>query len=199
MLTAASHLEAQAPAVRAAADVRCPAPLGAGVSSGRAFCDVLSGRDPEAGVVVTLPPHRGPLTLTFDLHNRHTYSEEQIRANRAYARYTAVVGVYTLEQTLIGRGAIESEFRRGTDVVDRIGGGAGPDGLKAVVPNGVERITITVPENVNAVSILGETLTVQRPDGTATYTAAGRPIAIISNAEIEYRAAPPARPREPGH
>ena len=28
---------------------------------------------------LTLPPHTGPVTLTFDLHNRHTYSEEQVR------------------------------------------------------------------------------------------------------------------------
>ena len=29
--------------------------------------------------------HR-PVTLTFDLHNRHTYSEELIKTNRAYRR-----------------------------------------------------------------------------------------------------------------
>ena len=57
----------------------CPTPLGAGVKTKLAFCDVMSGRDPAAGVLITLPPHRGPVTLTFDLHNRHTYSEEQVQ------------------------------------------------------------------------------------------------------------------------
>ena len=180
----------------APAEVRCPAPLGSGVTSGRAFCDVLAGRDPVTGVVISLPPHRGPLTLTFDLHNRHTYSEEQIAAGRAYARYTAIVSVLTLDKKPLGRGAIESEFRRAADAVERIGGGAGPDGMKAVVPTGSERIVVTVPEGVNAVSVLGETLTIQRADGAATYTSEGRPIAILSNPQVEYR---PARPREPGH
>ena len=50
----------------------CPAPLGAGVTSKRSFCDVLTGRDPAAGIIITMPPHRGAVTLTFDLHNRHT-------------------------------------------------------------------------------------------------------------------------------
>ena len=40
------------------------------------FCDVLTGRDPAGGIIITLPPHSGPVTLSFDLHNRHTYSEE---------------------------------------------------------------------------------------------------------------------------
>src|SRR5712692_7281851 len=55
----------------------CPTPLGVGVTTKIAFCDVMAGRDPAAGVLITIPPHKGPATLTFDLHNRHTYSEEQ--------------------------------------------------------------------------------------------------------------------------
>ena len=55
--------------------------------------DVMTGRDPVAGILIKLPPHKGPVTLTFDLHNRHTYSEEQVKAGRAFARYTATVGV----------------------------------------------------------------------------------------------------------
>jgi hypothetical protein len=33
--------------------------------------------------------------LTFDLHNLHLYSEELVKARRAYARYTATIGVLT--------------------------------------------------------------------------------------------------------
>src|SRR5262245_36800544 len=61
------------------AEVICPTPLGEGVASKLAFCDVMSGRNPAEGVLIKLPPHRGPATLTFDLHNRHTYSEEQVK------------------------------------------------------------------------------------------------------------------------
>jgi hypothetical protein len=45
------------------------------------------------------------------------------------------------------------------------------------------------------VSLLGEKLTVERVDGSATYTQAGRPIAVISNVALEYKPGPP--PRKP--
>ena len=179
---------------RVAPEMTCPAPLGSGVSTKLSFCDVMSGRDPSEGVIITLPPHRGPVTLTFDLHNRHTYSEEQVRANRAYTRYTAVIGALTMDNTLVSRAAIQSEFRNAPDLVDRIGGGAGPGGVKAVAPTGTEQIVITIPEVENAVSLLGEKLTIERADGTATYVAPGRPIAIISNVMIEYRPGPERKP-----
>lgn len=173
------------------ADVACPTPLGTGVTSKRVFCDVLTGRDPAAGIVVTLPPHRGDVTLSFDLHNRHTYSEEQMKDKRAaFARYTAVVGALTADNTLIRRAVVQSEFRTVRDLMDRISGGAGPSGVKAVAPTGTESITITVPEAESSVSILGEKLVVERADGAATFTAEGRPIAIISNVTVAYRPAP---------
>ena len=175
----------------------CPAPLGVGVASKLAFCDVLSGRDPSGGILIELPPHRGDVTLTFDLHNRHTYSEEQVNANRAFARYTATIGALTMDNTLISRAVIQNEFRKASDLVDRIGGGAGPGGLKAVAPTGTERITMTIPATENQVSLLGEKLTVERADGSATYTSAGRPIAVISNVMIEYVPGPPPKAPAP--
>jgi hypothetical protein len=182
------------PPVTEVPEMVCPAPLGVGVTTGLDFCDVMSTRDPAAGVIIRLPPHRGPVTLTFDLHNRHTYSEEQVKANRAYARYTATVGVMTMDNTLISRAVVQSEFRRAADLVDRVGGGAGPSGVKAVAPTGTESIAITIPEQEDQVSILGEKVTVERRDGTATYSSVGRPVAIISHVMIEYRPAPPPRP-----
>jgi hypothetical protein len=183
-----------APLTRAVPDVQCPTPLGIGVATKLAFCDIMTGRDPSAGMLITIPPHQGPVTLTFDLHNRHMYSDEQMKANRAHARYTATVGVLTLDNTLISRAVVQNEFRNATDLIDRIGGGAGPGGVKAVAPTGEEAITITIPESEDQVSILGEKLTAERFDGTATYTSPGRPVAIISNVMIEYRPAPPPPP-----
>jgi hypothetical protein len=180
-----------APPVKVAPKMICPASLGVGVNTKASFCDVMAGRDPAEGIIITIPPHRGPVTLTFDLHNRHTYSEEQVRANRAYAQYTATIGVLAMDNTLISRAVVQNEFRKASDLVDRIGGGAGPSGVKAVAPTGMEPISITIPEAEDQVSILGEKLTVQRIDGSATYTSPGRPIAVISNLMIEYRPAPP--------
>ncbi len=173
----------------------CPTPLGLGVKTKIAFCEVLAGTDPATGVVIRIPPHKGTATLTFDLHNLHLYSEEQIKAKRAYAKYMATIGALTLDNTLISRAVVESEFRTANDLVDRVGGGAGPGGVKAVAPTGTESITITVPEIEAAVSLLGEKLTVDRVDGgNATYTQPGRPIAVISNVQLEYRPGPPPKP-----
>src|SRR5215472_4995312 len=178
------------PPKQEAADITCPTPLGDGVTTKLAFCDVMSGRNPAEGILIKLPPHRGPVTLTFDLHNRHTYSEEQVKTNRAFARYTATVGVLTMDNTLITRAVVQNEFRKVADFVDRIGGGAGPAGIKAVAPTGTESVSIVIPEGEPQVSILGEKVTVERVDGTATYSSPGRPVAIISNVMIEYRPAP---------
>jgi hypothetical protein len=185
------------PPQKEAPEMICPTPLGTGVNTKGEFCDVMSGRDVTAGVIVRFPEHKGPLTLSFDLHNRHTYSEEQVKANRAYARYTATIGVLTMDNTLIQRAVVESEFRKVTDFVDRISGGAGPAGIKAVGPTGTESISMLIPEDENQVSILGEKLTVERLDGTATYSSPGRPIAVISNVMIEYSPPPPAKATTP--
>ena len=186
---------APAPAQKQApADLTCQSSLGVGVKTQLTFCDVMTGRDPAGGVLIKLPPHRGPVTLTFDLHNRQTYSEEQVRARRAYAHYTATIGVLTMDNTLISRAVVQNEFRTADDLVDRIGGGAGADGVKAVAPTGTASISITIPEAEQEVSLLGEKLSVERVDGKATYTSAGRPIAVISNVMVSYRPGPAPRP-----
>jgi hypothetical protein len=149
---------------------------------------VLAGLNPAEGIIVRIPAHSGETILRFDLHNRHTYSEEQAAAPaRAYRRYAATIGVLTMEGGLISRAAVVSEFRKVEDLLDRIGGGAGPRGLKAVAPTGVESIAVGIPADVNQVSILGEKLEAWSARGRDVYTAPGRPIALISNVTIEYR------------
>jgi hypothetical protein len=180
------------------ADLTCPAPLGAGIKTKLSFCDVLTGRDPAEGVLIKFPPHRGVLTLRFDLHNRHTYSEDEMRTKRGFASYTAGIGVLTLDNTLITRAVVASEFRKADDLLDRVGGGAGPGGVKAVAPLGSEPISVSIPADVDQVSVLGEKLTTVRSDGvSSTYAAPGRPIAIISNATVEYTPVPAPARRKP--
>jgi hypothetical protein len=192
--------KAGAPAAQAAvksepAMMMCPEVIGDGVRTRRTYCDVLIGRDPTAGILITLPPHAGVLTLSFDLHNRVTYSEEEIRNKRAYRRFTATIGVLTLDNTLVTRGIVQNEYRSAADLIDRISGGTGPGGLKAVAPTGTETITVSLPADVDKVSILGEKLDVVRADGTPpdNFTVAGRPMALISNAMVQYKPAPPKK------
>ena len=172
--------------------VKCPESLGTGVKTKSSFCFVLAGRDPAAGVIVTIPPHTGTATLRFDLHNRHTYSEEEVKAGRAFATYSAVIGALTMTGELLGRGAVQSEFRRSRDLYDRITGGAGPGGVKAVAPIGRQEVTITVPAKIDQVSLLGEILNASTSAGREV-ASPGRPVAIVSNVQVEYQPAPPKR------
>src|SRR6476620_749715 len=140
------------------AEVKCPETLGTGVRTGASFCFVLAGADPASGVLVSIPAHAGPATLVFDLHNRHTYSEEDVRAGHGFAKYTAVIAVLTMKKDLLGRGAVQNEFRTAADLYDRVTGGAGPGGVKAVAPLGRETVSVTIPAGVDTVSLLGEVL-----------------------------------------
>lgn len=193
----ARTVAAAAQAVRTEpAEVTCPATLGHGVKTGRQFCDVVNSSNAAEGIIIKIPPHRGTAKLHFDLHNRHTYSEQQVRAGRAFARYTASTGVFLPDNTLLRRAVIDSEFRTEADLFDRVGGGAGPAGLKAVAPTGVESISVELPAGTSSVSIIGERLTMMTIDGTRVFSAPGVPIAVISNVVVEYTPAP-VRKRAP--
>ncbi len=177
------------------AKVTCPQALGVGVQTGRSFCDVIITRDPAEGILVALPPHAGAVTVTFDLHNRHTFSEELAKTTRGFRRYTAQIGLLASDNTPLGRAAVHSEFRNAKDLFDRIGGGTGQLGIKAVAPTGSEAVTIVIPadEPTETVSIVGLRLTETRVDGTDTFVATGRPVAMISNVMLQYRPGPPPR------
>ena len=95
---------------------------------------------------------------------------------------------------LLGRGAVQTEFRTVKDLFDRIIGGAGPGGTKAVAPLGNEHVSITIPPAVNQVSLLGEVLDATTAAGREVATP-GRPVAIVSNVQVTYIAAPPPRKR----
>ncbi len=183
--------------IREAPLMQCPSILGNGVTTQRLYCDVLGGPDPAAGLRVTLPPHAGPLTLALTLHNRQTYSESEVKAGRAFARYTATLRVATGTGEPIGEAVVRNEFRTDKDLVERIAGGAGPGGVKAVAPTGAEPVVLSVPEGVDEVVISGARLTIERVGGTEVVTAPGRPYAVVSGVEIEYQPAPPPPPPKP--
>lgn len=181
---------------RAEAVLTCPSELGAGVETSREFCDVLAGREASEGVLVTIPPHRGPVTLSFELHNRHTYSEALVKEGTAFRQYTATVGILSMDNTLIERAVAYATFRVADDLFDRIRGGAGAGNVKAVAPLGSELIIVELPADIGEqVSILGEKLTIVRPQGVDNFVSPGRPVATISNVMLEYRPGPAPRKR----
>lgn len=169
------------------AEVRCPSVLGVGVATDIAFCDVLIQEEPGLGVMVVLPPRRGEATLAFNLHNRHAYSGEEVEAGRGYARYLAEVAVASMEAAVLARRYVLSEFRTARDLVDRVGGGAGAEGLKAIAPTGRERVYVTIPAELDQVAIVGQSLEVLRFDGSRDRVRSlGRPVAVISEVQLEY-------------
>jgi hypothetical protein len=176
-----------------AAKLTCTYVLGDGVQTKRTFCDVTIGRSFAEGILIPLPPHTGPVTLTFDLHARHTYSAELAKTNRGFRRYTASTGIFTADNTLISRAVVQTEVRTAKDLFDRVAGGAGAGGVKAVAPAGVESIVITIPAEEMSVSIVGEKLLEERVEASDLFEAPGRPVAVISNVMLEYRPAPPPR------
>lgn len=180
-----------APPVREAALLVCPNALGEGALTKKSYCDVLTALDASEGARIPIPPHRGEATIFFDLHNRQTYSDEQVKAGRAYARYTATVRILSDAGQELGQALIQSEFRTERDLVERILGGAGPGGLKAVAPTGTESIVVTVPEAVSEVVLVGQRLVVESLDRREQFGAPGRPIATVSSVMVEYRPAPP--------
>jgi hypothetical protein len=183
---------APAPPIVVPADVSCPNVLGRGARTKLVYCDVVAGRDPAKGVRIKVPPHVGTARLTFLLHNRHLYSDEQVRAGKGYVRYLATIGALAPDGTLLTRAIVLSEFRTAKDLVDRIEGAPG-EPLKAVAPTGTEPIAVEIPDNLEEVSLLGEKLEATRADGRESYTGAGRLIATVSDVKIEYRPKPPAK------
>ena len=179
-------LEAQSRRIEPA-EVRCPSVLGVGVDTDRIYCDVLIGNEIADGIIVVIPSHRGSATVTFTLHGRHAYSEDEVARGRGYVEYLVTTAVATTE-TVLARPVALAEFRSEADLVDRVSGGAGPGGVKAVAPVGAEGIRITVPEGVTEISIVGLDLQVQRVDGRESFSAEGRPIAVISGVLVEYQA-----------
>jgi hypothetical protein len=117
-------------------------------------------------------------------------SSANTNAAKTFARYTAMLRVVMPNGTLLRQTVVQSEFRGPNDLVERIAGGAGRGGVKTVAPTGSETIALALPAGVTEVSLLGEKLTIERIDGTEVVTAPGRPIAVVSQVQVEYR--PPA-------
>jgi hypothetical protein len=165
----------------------CSTLLGQGVRSGVWFCDVLAGVDPASAPKVRLPPHRGTATLSFDLHNRHAFFGTD---GHRPIRYAATVHVLQANGASLGRDTVETEVRDERAVVDRVVGGAGHGNAKLTAPVGRQTVRVTVPDGVMDVRVVGLRLAVDRAGNREVVTTPGRPIAVISNARVEYSPLP---------
>jgi hypothetical protein len=170
--------------------MQCPSVLGNGTKSQRLFCDVLIGSYPAGGLRITIPPHEGRATLLFTIHNRQMLPADGAKKDgpAPYARYTAILRVLAPNGSELQKAVVQSEYRSTADIIERIAGGAGPGGVKAVAPTGSEPIVVDLPPGLTEVSLVGERLVIERLDGSETITTAGRPIAVVSQVFVEYQA-----------
>jgi hypothetical protein len=175
------------PTAPATTEARCASELGAGVKSGRTFCDVIIASTPDESIAITIPPHRGTATLQFDLHNRFSVPAVVIAGPLVFQRHEAIAAVIRPNGQIISRAAVVREFRRATDLFDQIGGGSRPGGVKSVAPGPAEPIRVTIPTGLTQFGIVGIRLEVLRRGSDETFDAPGRPVAIVSNIRVEYR------------
>jgi hypothetical protein len=174
--------------------IACPDALGIGGRTGRLFCEVPVSHDPARGNLIVVPRHEGTAIVRFHLHNRQIVSPSLIKAKRAYTRATATVVIVTADGTILGRGTVQSEFRREADLFDRVAAGPGASGYKAIAPIGDELVEITAPEGAQSVTVVGEKVVLEQIDGSQTASTEGTSVALISNAQVEYRPAPETKP-----
>ena len=136
-----------APLTRVPATMVCPSELGVGVKTKRRYCDVLSGRVAQEGRAWLTNPaaptqDRPPCPSSSTTATRIPPTSK--KKKQAYRHYTATIGVLTMDNTLVQPCRDRSEFRAERDLFDRIGGGAGPGGVKAVAPTGSELVQFTI-------------------------------------------------------
>ncbi len=180
---------AKPPARRNSTAFTCAADLGTGVASRRRFCDVIVASVAADSVTVTIPPHTGAATLSFDLHNRFSVPAGQVDAAQAFAHHVAVVAVIRQTGDVIDRAAVARDYRSPSDLFDRISGSARGAAPKAVAPGAPQAVRVTIPAGVGAIGIVGTRLEEWRPAGRGAFDSPGRAIAIVSNVRVEYHAA----------
>ena len=164
----------------------CSDDHGVGTKSERKCCDIAISTLPKDGVTMTIPPHTGPTTLRFDLHNRYTLGATPATPAQMYAWQTAIVTVLDQAGVSVGKAAVSRELRTEVDLFDRIAGGIGPDGAIGVAPGRPEPVVIELPESVTLISVVGVSIEATSLTEQGTFTTPGRPVAVGSNFRVEY-------------
>tara|TARA_Y100000588_G_scaffold349652_1_gene400187 strand:+ start:3824 stop:4423 length:600 start_codon:yes stop_codon:yes gene_type:complete len=167
-------------------EVLCPSVLGVGIENKVPYCNIEIHRDAVFGILMQVPSHRGEAILSFDLHNRHTYSEEEASEGRAYAKYMASIAIATMSGEIITRGVVLSEFRSESDLYDRVKGTGILRDVNPLAPLGAERIYVTIPEDIDQISVVGQSLEVIRAENQDVFQSTGRAVAALSDALISY-------------
>ena len=186
ILSAAQTKPAASQGRKTSTTFACESELGSGVATKRRFCDVIVASVAADSVSVTIPPHTGTATLSFDLHNRFNVPTGAPDAARAFTRHVAVVAVIRQTGDVIGRAAVTRDFRTTTDLFDRVAGAGRGSAPKPVAPGAPMPSQIVIPAGIGIVGIVGTRLEEWRPAGRGAFDTPGLPIAIVSNVRVDY-------------
>jgi len=165
----------------------CASPLGEGVKSKRAFCDVIISPTGAGSVSLEIPPHTGQSILYFDLHPRFEVSQPDGNPMALFQRHRPVVAVVGPTGDVIDRAATEGEYRSVTDLIDRLPGQK-PGEYKVVGPGAPTTVKVFIPASVSSVGIVGLRVEIANRFQQQSYPEPNRPVAIVSNWRIEYTA-----------
>ena len=98
----------------------------------------------------------------------------------------ASIAVATMSGEIITRGVVLNEFRSESDLYDRVKGTGIMRDVNPLAPLGAERIYVTIPEDIDQISVVGQSLEVVRAENQDVFQSTGRAVAALSDAIISY-------------
>jgi hypothetical protein len=152
-----------------------------GTTSGRDYYDVVITRQPTDGVLIKLDYSRRPTKFSFDLHHRlsldpnFAFPADVITNIEVLSGGTTSMGTFTIASTIKAGDVFEEAIEKISKAdVDRY-----------VTPFGTKRISLTTIPGSQSISIVGQSVVIQRGPRNTRIETPGQRIAIVSNFKFE--------------
>jgi hypothetical protein len=160
-------------------DVRVPDSLllGKGKTSNLTYYDVIITRQPNSGVLIKLDYTRRNTTFSFDLHHRVSLDPEFVYP----AEITTNIEVLSGGTTSIGTFTFINTIKSGDVFEEQIEKVSKADVDRYVTPFGKKTITMKLGGGSQSISIVGQSVIVQRGTKTTQIDTPGQRIAVVSN------------------
>jgi hypothetical protein len=160
-------------------DVRVPDSLilGKGKTSNLTYYDVIITRQPNSGVLIKLDYTRRNTTFSFDLHHRVSLDPEFVYP----ADITTNIEVLSGGTTSIGSFTFINTIKSGDVFEEQIEKVSKADVDRYVTPFGKKTITMKLGGGSQSISIVGQSVIVQRGAKNTRIDTPGQRIAVVSN------------------
>jgi hypothetical protein len=159
--------------------------MGRGMTTGRAYYDVVITRQPTSGVLVKLPYTKKGGKFSFDLHHRIAMTDDF----GVPAEVTTEIEILSGGTTSIGAYTIVDEIKPGDKFEEPIEKTSTAEIDKYVTPLSRKTITLDIKPGPQSLSIVGQMLIISRGKTTTRIDTPGTRIAVVSNFKYqEYQA-----------